>query len=87
MIITRAPDVHLRRWLVHSASFFKTKRSRALPMLKSNQIKVFWHLDDNNTEKNAIFQNRRRPQGNTNKNGKSYNFKTHNRNSNFCKKW
>ena len=73
---------------MHSASFFKTNRSRALPMLKSKQINVFWHLDDiNKIEKNAIFQNRRRPQGNTNKNGKSYNCKTHNRNANFCKKW
>ena len=41
MIITRAPDVHLRRWLVHSAAFFKTKRSRTLPMLKSIQTNEF----------------------------------------------
>ena len=42
---------------MHSASFFKTKRSRALPVLKSKQIKVFWHLDDiNKVEKMRFFK-------------------------------
>ena len=66
MIITRAADVHLRCWLVHSAAFFKTKLSKTLPMLKSSQIKVFWHLKDvNQIPKIAMFQKRRRPQGGT----------------------
>ena len=44
-IKTRAPDVRLTHRLVHSASFFKTRTSKTLPMLKSNQKKVFWHLE------------------------------------------
>ena len=40
-IKTRALDVRLTHRLVHSASFFKTKTSKTLPMLKSSQIKVF----------------------------------------------
>ena len=64
-VITRAPDVHLRRWLVHSAAFFKTKSSSILPTLKSNQIKVFWQLEDSiQIQKNMIFQNRCRPRDN-----------------------
>ena len=42
-------------------------------MLKSNQNKVFWHLEDlNQIQQIAIFQDRRRPQGNTNKKGNNY---------------
>ena len=70
MVITRAPDVHLRRWLVHFAAFFKTKRSKTLPMLKSSQIKLFWHLEGiKQIRKIMIFQNRGRPQGNIPKKG------------------
>ena len=47
-IKTRAPDVRLTHRLVHSASFFKTKTSKTLPMLKSTQIKVFCHLEHAN---------------------------------------
>ena len=47
-IKTRAPDVSLTHRLVHSASFFKTKTSKTLAMLKSTQIKVFCHLEDVN---------------------------------------
>ena len=58
---------------VHSASFFKTKSSETLPMIQSNQIKVFWLLEVfNQIQKRAFSQNRCRPQGNTNKNGKSW---------------
>ena len=42
MTITRAPDVHLRRWLVQSAAFFKTKSSKTLPMLKYNEKDNFF---------------------------------------------
>ena len=41
MIITQAPDVRLRRWLVHSTAFFKTKKTSILPMLKTKQIRQF----------------------------------------------
>ena len=37
VVITRAPDVHLRQWLVHSAAFFKTKSSKILPMPNSHE--------------------------------------------------
>ena len=36
-IKTRAPDVRLTHQLVHSASFFKTKTSKTLPILNSMQ--------------------------------------------------
>ena len=56
---------------MHSAAFFKTKRSKTLPMLKSSQIKVFCDLHDiQKTRKIEIFQNRGRPQGNIHKKGK-----------------
>ena len=41
IVISRAPEVHLTRRLVHSACFFKTKSSSILLMLESNQIKAF----------------------------------------------
>ena len=41
IVISRAPEVHLTRRLVHSAYFFKTKRSSIFLMLESNQIKAF----------------------------------------------
>ena len=46
-------------------AFFKTKRSSVLLMLKSVQIKQFWHFGDiQQIEQNVIFQHRGRPQGN-----------------------
>ena len=37
-------------------------------MLKSNQIKQFWHFEDiQQIQKNIIFQDRGRPQGNIKK--------------------
>ena len=70
MIITQAPDVHLIRWLVHSAAFFKTKRSKTLLMFKSIKIKVFCDLEDiHKIQTNVIFLNRGRPQGNISKKG------------------
>ena len=68
MVITRAPDVHLRRWLMHSAYFFKTKSSSMLLMLKSKQINVFCYVKNvQQIQKTSIFPNRGRPQGNINK--------------------
>ena len=43
-IKTRAPDVRLTHRLVHSASFFKTKRSSILPRLKTKQIRQFCNV-------------------------------------------
>ena len=60
-VITRAPDVHLRRWLVHSAYFFKTKSSSILLMLKSNQITRFWHFEDTQQIQKKIDFPRSRP--------------------------
>ena len=37
IIITRAPEVHFRLCLMHSAAFFKTKSSKTLPMLNSKE--------------------------------------------------
>ena len=37
MFIDRVPDI--RRWLVHSASFFKTTSSKTFPRLKSIQLR------------------------------------------------
>ena len=43
---------------MHSAAFFKTKRSKSLPMLKSSQIKVFCDLEDiHKIQELMIFQN------------------------------
>ena len=45
IVKSRAPDVRLTCWLVHSAYSFKTKSSSILLMLKSSQIIVFWHFE------------------------------------------
>ena len=44
MIITRAPSVHLRRWLVHSTAFSKTKLPSILPRLQFDQINKFCNM-------------------------------------------
>ena len=55
---------------MHSTPFFKTKRSSILPRLKTKQIKQFCNVKKIiKIQKNTIFQNRGRPQGNTNKVG------------------
>ena len=71
MVITRAADVHLRRWLVHSTQFFKTNTSSILLKLKSKQINVFCDLENVQEiqKKHMIFQDWGRPQGNINKKG------------------
>ena len=51
---------------MHSASFFKTLNSDILPILKSSQIKVFWHLENvNQLQTIAIFQYDAARKGNT----------------------
>ena len=37
VIVSRAPEVHLTRWLVRCAAFFKTSLSNTLPMLVYRQ--------------------------------------------------
>ena len=72
MVITRAPDVHLRRWLVHF-TVFKAKSSQTLPMLKSSQIKLFCSWEEvQEIQKNVIYENRGQSQGNINKKDNRY---------------
>ena len=66
--ITRAPDVHLRRWLVRWIGLFTTKSLNIVPKLKSKQITMFWHFKNVLKHKKImIFQGRGRPQGNRDK--------------------
>ena len=41
LIITRAPDVHLTRWLVGFATFFKTSRSNTIPTLNFEKNTIY----------------------------------------------